>query len=114
MPLMPGVLLTEAMAQTSGWLVIGMLRFTRMPFLAALKQVKFRTFVTPGQRLTINARLVHEGSGYAIADADIEIDGEPICDANITFRVVDFPNPTFVTFMKEFAGRIEFPMDTLA
>ena len=36
-PLMPGVLLIEAMAQTSGWLVIGLTKFTRMPFLVAVK-----------------------------------------------------------------------------
>ena len=32
---MPGVLLIETMAQTSGWLVIALHQFTRMPFLAA-------------------------------------------------------------------------------
>ena len=31
-PLMPGVLLIEAMAQTSGWLVIAVTKFSRMPF----------------------------------------------------------------------------------
>ena len=31
-PLMPGVLLIETMAQTSGWLVVAMNRFERMPF----------------------------------------------------------------------------------
>ena len=36
-PLMPGVLLIESMAQTSGWLVIAQTRFEKMPFLAALK-----------------------------------------------------------------------------
>lgn len=30
-PLMPGVLLTETMAQTSGWLLIALLKFERMP-----------------------------------------------------------------------------------
>ena len=37
-PLMPGVLLLETMAQTSGWLVIGLTKFQRMPFLAAFKE----------------------------------------------------------------------------
>ena len=41
-PLMPGVLLIEAMAQTSGWLVIAVTNFTRMPFFAALKEAKLR------------------------------------------------------------------------
>jgi 3-hydroxyacyl-[acyl-carrier-protein] dehydratase len=47
-PLMPGVLLTEAMAQTSGWLIIGVTDFARMPFLAGIKEAKLRTFVRPG------------------------------------------------------------------
>ena len=47
-PLMPGVLLLECMAQTSGWLIIGLMRFDRMPFLAAVKEGKFRSFVRPG------------------------------------------------------------------
>lgn len=113
-PLMPGVLLTESMAQTSGWLIIAQLRFAKMPFLAALKEVKFRTFVTPGQQLDISATLVHEGSGYAVTDAEIESGGKRICNANITFRIVDFPNPQFVTFMKDFARKIDFPADAVS
>src|SRR6266702_7130899 len=65
-PLMPGVLLIEAMAQTAGWLIIAATRFERMPFLAAVKEAKLRTFVTPGQLLSLTADLVHEGSGYAM------------------------------------------------
>ena len=48
-PLMPGVLLLETMAQASGWLIIGLTGFTRMPFLAAFKEAKLRSFVTPGR-----------------------------------------------------------------
>ena len=33
-PLLPGVLMIETMAQTGGWLVLAVLRFQRMPFLA--------------------------------------------------------------------------------
>ena len=42
-PLMPGVLLLEAMAQTSGWLIIGLTKFKRMPFLAAFRNAKLRS-----------------------------------------------------------------------
>ncbi|HET8667729.1 MAG TPA: 3-hydroxyacyl-ACP dehydratase FabZ family protein, partial [Terriglobales bacterium] len=72
-PLMPGVLLIEAMAQTSGWLIVAANRFERMAFLAAAKDAKFRMFVTPGQKLAVNAKLVHEGSGYAITEAVIKL-----------------------------------------
>src|SRR3978361_1291586 len=55
-PLMPGVLLIECMAQTSGWLLIALMKFERMPFLAAVKEAKMRTFVDHGQKLAITAR----------------------------------------------------------
>src|SRR5438046_10620217 len=56
-PIMPGVLLVEAMAQTSGWLLIALLKFERMPFLAAVKEAKMRRFVSPGQALKIDASI---------------------------------------------------------
>jgi 3-hydroxyacyl-[acyl-carrier-protein] dehydratase len=114
-PLMPGVLLIEAMAQTSGWLVVALHRFERMPFLVAVKDAKLRTFVTPGQRLAIDGHLNHDGSGYAVVDAKIKIDGKLICDATLTFRVLEFPNAEMKHQMREFAARIglkvEAPVD---
>ena len=108
-PLMPGVLLIEAMAQTAGWLVIAATQFTRMPFLAAVKEAKLRTFVTPGQVLSLDADLVHEGSGYAITAARITIDGKAVCNAEITFKVMEFPSPAFRATMESWAERLQFP-----
>jgi 3-hydroxyacyl-[acyl-carrier-protein] dehydratase len=110
-PLMPGVLLIEAMAQASGWLIIGRTKFAKMPFLAALKEVKLRTFVTPGQALVVTAKIMHEGSGFALTEAEIRVDGKMVCNADITFRVVDFPPGDFVKHMHETAKRIAFPME---
>ena len=72
---MPGVLLIEAMAQTSGWLLIGVTKFTRMPFFASVKEAKLRTFVTQGQQLSLSAHLLHEGSGFGVTKADIRCNG---------------------------------------
>ena len=113
-PLMPGVLLIEAMAQTSGWLIIGVTRFTRMPFFAALKEAKLRSFITPGQTLALSAKLLHEGSGYAVTKAEIRCDGKVACNAEITFRLVDFPNPEFRASMDKMAAILQFPMGALA
>ena len=113
-PLMPGVLLTEAMAQTSGWLIIGVTIFTRMPFLAGVREAKLRTFVRPCQLLSLGATLLHDGSGYAITKAKIEVDGKPVADAEITFRVMAFPDPKFRTSMGEVAKRIGFPLEEAA
>src|SRR5437870_7218962 len=80
-PLMPGVLLIEAMAQTSGWLIIGLTRFTRMPFFAAVKEAKLRSFVTPGQQLALTAKLLHHGSGFAVARSEIHCGDKLACNA---------------------------------
>ncbi len=90
-PIMPGVLLTEAMAQSSGWLLIALTKFERMPFLAAIKEAKMRGFVSPGDLLNIEASLVHEGSGFAITAAKVRVGGKLRCEATITFGVVAFP-----------------------
>lgn len=113
-PLMPGVLLIEAMAQTSGWLVVAVNRFERMPFLAAVKDAKFRTFVTPGQRLSIGASLVHDGSGYAVTEAKITCENKPICNASLTLRVLDFPNVEMNEHMRATAAGIGLPSKALA
>ena len=55
-PLLPGVLMIETMAQTGGWLLLAVLRFQRMPFLAQVKEAKLRAFVAPGQTLQVEAR----------------------------------------------------------
>jgi 3-hydroxyacyl-[acyl-carrier-protein] dehydratase len=111
---MPGVLLIEAMAQTSGWLVVAIHRFERMAFLAAVKDAKFRMFVTPGQKLSVKAALTHDGSGYAITEASIALDGKPICDATLTLRVLDFPNDEMKFRMREAAARVGFPAEVPA
>jgi 3-hydroxyacyl-[acyl-carrier-protein] dehydratase len=112
-PLMPGVLLIEAMAQTSGWLVIAATRFERMPFLAAVKEAKFRSFVVPGQLLSITAKLLHEGSGFAVTRASVTIAGKATCDSELTLRIMPFPDPRLRANMEEVAARIGFPMKAL-
>jgi 3-hydroxyacyl-[acyl-carrier-protein] dehydratase len=90
-PLMPGVLLTETMAQASGYLILGLMNFSHMPFLMAVDKARFRTFVGPGAELAIEATLEHEGSGYAVTKARIKVDGKPICDAELRFKTMPFP-----------------------
>jgi 3-hydroxyacyl-[acyl-carrier-protein] dehydratase len=113
-PLMPGVLLVEAMAQTAGWLVVAVNRFERMPFLAAVKEAKLRTFVMPGQVLAIKAGYVHDGSGYAVTEAEIKRDGKTICEATLTLRVLDFPNADMAAQMRATAGSIGLNVEARA
>ena len=112
-PIMPGVLLIESMAQTSGWLLVALMNFQRMPFLAAVKEAKMRGFVSPGETLTIDAGLVHEGSGYAITEAKIRVGGKLRSNSTLTFSHVPFPNPDLRGHMDAVAKRIGFPQQAL-
>lgn len=105
-PLMPGVLLIEAMAQASGYLVLGINRFQSMPFLAGVREAKLRTFVAPGAVLDVTAELEHDGSGYAMTAAGIRHEGKAVCDARLTFRVMPFPTPEFAATIRAHAERL--------
>jgi 3-hydroxyacyl-[acyl-carrier-protein] dehydratase len=113
-PIMPGVLLIESMAQASGWLLIAMMKFERMPFLGAVEEAKMRGFVSPGELLTINASVIHEGSGFAITSAKVSVGGELRSNATITFRHVPFPHPDLRMHMDAMARRIGFPQELIA
>ena len=92
-PLVPGVLLTETMAQASGYLVLGLMDFTHMPFLMAVDKARFRTFVGPGTVLdrhgrswSMRARATPSPRPRSLAE------GKPICDAELRFRIMPFPD----------------------
>lgn len=90
-PLVPGVLLLETMAQASGYLLLALNGFGRMPFFANSKSANFRNFVHPGDTLQTEARQIHAGSGYSVMSAKVTREGKPVCDGQLMFRLVPFP-----------------------
>jgi 3-hydroxyacyl-[acyl-carrier-protein] dehydratase len=113
-PLMPGVLLTECMAQTTGWLASALCGFTGMPILAGVKEAKFRTLVFPGDQLEFEGSVVHEGSGYTVGKCTGRRQGTVVCDATLTFRIVPYPSPQFRQAVLEWAERLQLPVAELA
>ncbi|MBB6309350.1 3-hydroxyacyl-ACP dehydratase FabZ family protein [Xanthobacter tagetidis] len=109
-PIMPGVLLIEAMAQTTGWLVLARNRFERMPFLASVKEAKLRTFVLPGANLDLYSRIEHEGSGYVVAKTEAKLDGKQICSADLSFRVLPWPEGKMKAVVLKVAEHVSFPL----
>ncbi len=113
-PLMPGVLLIECMAQTTGWLVMARTGFSAMPFLAAVKEAKFRTAIFPGDPLEFEGHVLHEGSGYTVGECKGLRQKRVICSAQITYRVLPFPNPEFRKALFELAERLDVPVAELS
>ncbi len=73
-PVMPGVLIVEAMAQAAGILVLSKMpdRHTKHVYLATVVEARFRRPVVPGDQLRLEVKMVHgrptraklEGKGF--------------------------------------------------
>ncbi len=108
-PRLPGALMIEAVAQTGGWLVLARLGFARMPFLTRVESAKLRRFVEPGETLSGEASLVHDGSGFAVIEGVISSGGQKVASAEIRYVVGPFPNDTIRGAMLGKAHELGFP-----
>lgn len=106
MPLVPGVLLIETMAQASGFLVLAVSDFSAMPFLMSVDGAKMRSFVEPGAVLDIEAELEHDGSGFAVTKARIASGGKKICDAQLKLRTVPFSEVPLAEIVRNRAAEV--------
>jgi 3-hydroxyacyl-[acyl-carrier-protein] dehydratase len=108
-PIVPGVLLVEAMAQASGYLLLALAEFERMPFLAGIREAKLRSFVRPGAALLVSATLEHDGSGYSVTAGRVEENGKVVAEAAIMLRSLPFPTPELKRTLRQFADRVGLP-----
>lgn len=108
-PILPGVLMVETMAQAGGWLLMALNGMARMPFLSKVNEAKFRGFVPPGAELSVISRRTHDGSGYAVTAARIEVGGKRVADAEITYRLLPFPDAALEAAMRAQAVRLGLP-----
>ncbi|SSC67390.1 3-hydroxyacyl-ACP dehydratase FabZ family protein [Ciceribacter selenitireducens] len=113
MPLVPGVLLIETMAQASGMLVLAVKDFSAMPFLMSVHGAKMRAFVEPGAVLEIEAELEHDGSGFAVTKTKIVSAGKKICDAQLKLRTMPFSEVPLADIVRKRAEEIGL-MDAIA
>jgi 3-hydroxyacyl-[acyl-carrier-protein] dehydratase len=113
MPLVPGVLLIETMAQASGMLVLAATNFAAMPFLMSVDVAKMRGFVEPETVLDIEAYLEHDGSGFAVTKAKITSEGKRICDAQLKLRTMPFSQVPLGDIVRKRAEEIGL-MDAIA
>jgi 3-hydroxyacyl-[acyl-carrier-protein] dehydratase len=86
-PVMPGVLILEAMAQATGLLAFRTLETTAdrdtLYFLVGMDRVRFKRPVEPGDQLLLSARLLKTKRGIWIFDCDARVDGAITASAEI-------------------------------
>ncbi len=91
MPVMPGVLQIEAMAQTGGLLLLNQIAEPEKKLLlfAGIDEVKFRRPVVPGDTLHITMTLLRFKGRVARLRGEITVEGQPVSEAIITSVLVD-------------------------
>lgn len=87
-PVMPGVLIIEALAQAGGVALLSSEQFKgRLAFLTGIDNARFKRQVVPGDQLKLEVEFVKlrgsMGRGHGVAT----VDGELVCEADILFAI---------------------------
>jgi 3-hydroxyacyl-[acyl-carrier-protein] dehydratase len=90
-PVMPGVLIVEAMAQTAGVLVLKSIadRDSKLVFLAAVEQARFRKPVLPGDQLRMEMTIIKRKSFVARIAGRATVDGVLVAEAEMMCTLAD-------------------------
>jgi beta-hydroxyacyl-ACP dehydratase FabZ len=90
-PVMPGVLIVEAMAQVAGILVGTVAPHTRgkIMFLASVEEAKFRKPVVPGDQLRIEMKMIRLKHTVAKIRGTATVDGQVVAEATLLCKLTD-------------------------
>lgn len=86
-PVMPGVLIVEALAQASMFCLHGELAPGTVGYLAGVEGARFKRKVVPGDQLHLYAKLEFLRRGLGKTTCRAEVDGELAAEATILFAV---------------------------
>lgn len=87
-PIMPGVLILEALAQLGAVSILSMDEFKgKTPMFAGADKVKWRKPVVPGDRLDLSCEIIKLRGPIGIGKAVATVDGKKVCEAEIMFAI---------------------------
>ena len=93
-PIMPGVLIVEAMAQAAGILAVeslGLADSGKLVYFMAIEGAKFRAPVEPGCLLTLEVEFVQKRSSVCKFSGRATVDGKLVAEAQFTAMIADPP-----------------------
>ena len=92
-PVMPGVLIVEAMAQTAGVLVLKSIedRHSKLVLLVSIEYAKFRRPVVPGDQLRMELTMMKRKSSVAKMCGKATVDGALVAEAEVMCKLADKP-----------------------
>jgi UDP-3-O-[3-hydroxymyristoyl] N-acetylglucosamine deacetylase / 3-hydroxyacyl-[acyl-carrier-protein] dehydratase len=104
-PVMPGVLIIEAMAQTGGILILNGLENPgdQLVYFMTMNNVKFRKPVLPGDQLVLELKLTNRRSKIAVMQGRAYVDGNLVAEAELSAAVMDRNNTSSPSDIKEYS-----------
>ena len=94
-PIMPGVLIVEALAQAAGVLAVeslGLANSGKLVYFMAIEGAKFRNPVEPGCLLQLDVEFVQKRSSVCKFSGKASVDGKLAAEANFTAMIADPPS----------------------
>ena len=90
-PVMPGVLIIEAMAQTAGVLVLKTIadRASKLVLLVAIENARFRRPVVPGDSLRMEMKVIKRKASVAKMAGVATVDGLVVAEAEVMCKLAD-------------------------
>ena len=90
-PVMPGVLIVEAMAQTAGVLVLKSIpdRHSKLVLLVSIEYAKFRKPVVPGDQLRMELQMLKRKASVAKMSGKATVDGVLVAEAEVMCKLED-------------------------
>lgn len=87
-PVMPGVLIIEALAQAGAFAILSMEEFKgKTPYFGAIDKAKFRRKVVPGDTLKLEVTFLKLKGNAGIGQGIAYVDGKKAAEALITFMI---------------------------
>ena len=87
-PVMPGVLIVEAMAQAGAVALLSLKDFRgKTAYFGGLDKAKFRKKVTPGDTLILEVEIIKVKSAAGIGKGIAYVDGKKVAEAELTFMI---------------------------
>lgn len=89
-PVMPGVLILEAMAQVGGVIIMKMnISENKLAVLVGTDNVRFRGIVKPGDQMVITSELLNLKTRLGKVVSKVEVDNKIVAEGEILFSLVD-------------------------
>lgn len=87
-PVMPGVLILEAIAQVGAVAILKKEEFKgKIPLFAGADKVRFRQKVVPGDKLELTCEIIKLRGPVGIGKGIATVDGKKVCEAEIMFAI---------------------------